>query len=63
MFMSLLEFFFGCFISKSDSKRTSTDGSNSKVLSLDKPKCKSKSPRAPIIVPHFPVGSINLSCL
>ncbi|RID77358.1 hypothetical protein BRARA_A00280 [Brassica rapa] len=63
MFMSLLDFFFGCFIPKSGSKRTSTDGSsNSKVLALDKPKSNSKCLRAPIIVSHFPVRS-NLSLL
>ncbi|XP_013594692.1 PREDICTED: uncharacterized protein LOC106302811 [Brassica oleracea var. oleracea] len=63
MFMSLLDFFFGCFIPKSGSKRTSTDGSsNPKVLSLEKPKSNSKCPRAPIIVAHFPVRS-NLSLL
>ncbi|KAF8101089.1 hypothetical protein N665_0210s0024 [Sinapis alba] len=62
--MSLLASFFGCFVSKSGSKISSSDGSssNSKALSLEKPKGKSKSPRAPMIVSYFPVGS-NLSRL
>ncbi|CAF2067668.1 unnamed protein product [Brassica napus] len=59
--MSLLASFFGCFVPKSGSKISSSDGSsNSKTLSLEKPKSKSKSPRAPMIVSYFPVGS-NLS--
>ncbi|KAG2241041.1 uncharacterized protein BNAC01G03020D [Brassica napus] len=61
--MSLLASFFGCFVPKSGSKISSSDGSsNSKTLSLEKPKSKSKSPRAPMIVSYFPVGS-NLSRL
>ncbi|CAF2146807.1 unnamed protein product [Brassica rapa] len=60
--MSLLASFFGCFVPKSGSKISSSDGSNSKVMSLEKPKSKSKSPRAPMIVSYFPVGS-NLSHL
>ncbi|KAL0686817.1 hypothetical protein Bca4012_086494 [Brassica carinata] len=54
--MSLLASFFGCFVPKSGSKISSSDGSsNSKTLSLEKPKSKSKSPRAPMIVSYFPV--------
>ncbi|XP_024005601.1 uncharacterized protein LOC112082240 [Eutrema salsugineum] len=60
--MSLLASFFDCFFPKSGSRISSTDDSNSKVLSLEKPKSKSKSTRAPIIVSYFPVGS-NLSRL
>ncbi|XP_018481259.1 uncharacterized protein LOC130511755 [Raphanus sativus] len=62
--MSLFASFFGCFVPKSGSKISSIDGStsNSKVMSLEKPKRKSDSSRAPIIVSYFPVGS-NLSRL
>ncbi|CAF1710572.1 hypothetical protein Bca4012_007254 [Brassica carinata] len=60
--MSPLASFFGCFVPKSRAKISSTNDSNSKVLSLEKPKIKSKSPRAPVIVSYFPAGS-NLSRL
>ncbi|KAG2244777.1 hypothetical protein Bca52824_093389 [Brassica carinata] len=61
--MSLLASLFGCFDSKSGSKISSADGSsNPKALSSEKSKSKSKSPRAPMIVSYFPVGS-NLSRL
>ncbi|CAH8315034.1 unnamed protein product [Eruca vesicaria subsp. sativa] len=63
--MSLFASFFGCFVSNSGSKINSIDGSNtsnSKVMSLEKPKRKSDTSRAPIIVSYFPVGS-NLSRL
>ncbi|CAN8229282.1 unnamed protein product [Cochlearia groenlandica] len=57
--MSFFKYLFDCFTTKSDSQISSTEEiSNSKVLSLKKP----KSPRAPIIVSYFPVGS-NLSRL
>ncbi|CAF2247266.1 hypothetical protein BRARA_H01646 [Brassica rapa] len=56
--MSPLASFFGCFVPKSSAKISSTNDSNSKVLSLEKP----KSPRAPVIVSYFPAGS-NLSRL
>ncbi|KAH0871700.1 hypothetical protein HID58_078722, partial [Brassica napus] len=63
--MSLFASFFGCFIPKSSSRISSDDGStsNSKVMSLEKPKRKADdTSRAPIIVTYFPVGS-NLSRL
>ncbi|KAL0790920.1 hypothetical protein Bca101_007166 [Brassica carinata] len=63
--MSLFTSFLSCFVPKSSSRISSINGtndSNSKVLSLEKPKIKSKSPRAPVIVSYFPAGS-NLSRL
>ncbi|VVB10166.1 unnamed protein product [Arabis nemorensis] len=58
LFASLLD----CFAPKSGSRISSTDESNLKALSLERPKSKSESPRAPIVVSYFPVGS-NLSRL
>ncbi|KAF8101525.1 hypothetical protein N665_0204s0022 [Sinapis alba] len=63
--MSLFASFFGCFLPKSGSRVNSIDGSssNSKVMmSLEKPKRKADTSRAPVIVSYFPVGS-NLSRL
>lgn len=60
--MSLFAFFSGCFAPNSGSRISSSNESNSKVLSLKKPKSKPESPRGPIIVSYFPVGS-NLSRL
>ncbi|CAN8276353.1 unnamed protein product [Cochlearia groenlandica] len=61
--MSSFASFFGCFVPKSSSRISSNDGSNSEVLSLEKPKRKlESSSRGPIIVSYFPIGS-NLSRL
>ncbi|KAF8095546.1 hypothetical protein N665_0330s0028 [Sinapis alba] len=57
--MSLFTSFLSCFVPKSSSKISSIDdGSIPKGLSLEKPKSKSESLRAPIIVSYFPGGSI-----
>ncbi|KAH0894104.1 hypothetical protein Bca4012_007255 [Brassica carinata] len=53
--MSLFTSFLSCFVPKSSSRISSINGSIPKGLSLEKPKSKSESLRAPIIVSYFPV--------
>ncbi|KAL0798500.1 hypothetical protein Bca101_053675 [Brassica carinata] len=55
--MSLFASFLSCLVPKSSSKISSIDGSILKGLSMEKPKSKSESIRAPIIVSYFPVVS------
>ncbi|WZZ46434.1 hypothetical protein YC2023_042693 [Brassica napus] len=57
--MSLFTSFLSCFVPKSSSRISSINGSIPKGLSLEKPKSKSESLRAPIIVSYFPVPDPN----
>ncbi|XP_038721179.1 uncharacterized protein LOC120013446 [Tripterygium wilfordii] len=54
--MTLFSFICSCFVPKSSSQ-VITDDADVKTTSLKKPKGKSKSQRAPIVVSYFPVGS------
>ncbi|KAE9584910.1 hypothetical protein Lalb_Chr25g0283431 [Lupinus albus] len=54
--MALMSFFFNCF-APSSSQIIDSKGSQLKSQSSEKPKSKSKSKGAPIVVSYFPVNS------
>ncbi|KAE9584900.1 hypothetical protein Lalb_Chr25g0283311 [Lupinus albus] len=58
--MALISVFLNCFApSKSSSSQVSdhAEGSQLKSLSSEKPKSKTKSKGAPIVVSYFPINS------